>query len=737
MAGNSENTQGILVIYEEAAEEWARYLKSIFKHVILEDRILLYDLEAASIHHSEVPFLCSYRCKVLIISNGLLRCLNLKKRHFLDEILQPPERVVFLLCGIEDPTLIYQILNIDKNNRLITTDQGPEDYLAVIADIIQQGPHDLLSLDLERNLRLDDRSVEIEEVTKMEGRPEVLVLPKRIPCECPGEMFIILRDDVPEDSVVIEFITEKKWIRIEPDFWNQKVRFIKALDFPAGFVNVNIYCGGDIKAAVQIEYYSTVGEIEQMLQKVADPIAFVCQAFKFSAAEKMDNVLTLLLKSSIISHDIPNEVMDHDQETDSQLEELPTLLHCAAKFGLKKLAVLLLQDPKAIQACRITNKYGENPVCVAEKYGQKEIWNILKELPTNEDENISDEKEKEVKAEDDVYVIMMSSDSHSSGLGRPSIEAPPGACLKIQKNKGVNADAELKEDNEEGMVEKEENKLEENTYHLRDNCCSLYDNILQDAPEAKSYSEGPPLPPRNQSLARKHNELFYLYSAWKTVEGQMENKEADGEPKIDDYSDEIYVEDPYTTALVDDGVYDTIIDNEAKQRRKNGKSFILNRPPAPAPRPLSVAVKEESTSYIAQVFQQKVTRTQAGNEKLLNAVRKPDKIYEEKVTYTTVKPNIPLGQEELILLQQQIKRGNSSMDEVEKLKHWQIDTSKLDAIQQEKIHQLRDSILRKRPEVTKMYDRITFIHNSDVSIRRGQDSLGGEGTVYTKLFGNQ
>ncbi|XP_063166243.1 B-cell scaffold protein with ankyrin repeats [Candoia aspera] len=683
MAGSSENTQGILVIYEEAAEEWALYLKSIFKHIILEDWILLYDLEAASIHHSEVLFLCSYRCKLLILSNGLLKCLNLKKRYFLDKILQPPERVVILLCGVEDSTLIYQILNIDKNNRLITTDQGPEDYLAVIADIIQQGPLDVLSLDLERRLTLDDGSVEIEEVTEMVGRPEVLVLPKRIPCECPGEMFIILRDDVPEDSVVVEFITENEWISIKPDFWNQKVRFIKALDFPAGFVNVNIYCGGDIKAVVQIEYYSTIGEIEQMLQKVADPIAFACQAFKFSSAEKMDNILTLLLKSSIISHDFssfPNEVTDHDRETDSQLEELPTLLHCAAKFGLKKLAVFLLQDPKATWACRITNKYGESPVHVAEKYGQKEIWKVLKELPINEDKSTGD-KEKEVKAEDDIYVIMMSSDFHSNGLGRPSIEEPP-----VQGHKGINAEAELKEDNEKEMVEKEENKLEENTYHLRNHCYSVYDNMLKDAPEAKSesisYSAGPPLPPRNQSLATKHNELFYLYSAWKTAEGQVEDKDADGEPKIDDYSDEIDEEDPYTSALVDDGVYDTIIDNEVKQRRKDGKSFILNRPPAPAPRPLSVAVKEESTSYIAQVFQKKVTRTHAGNEKLLNAVRKPDRIYVDKVTYTTLKPNIPLGLEELILMQQQVKRGNNSMDEVEKLKHWQIHTSRLEATQQ-------------------------------------------------------
>ncbi|KAM3831377.1 LOW QUALITY PROTEIN: B-cell scaffold protein with ankyrin repeats [Vipera latastei] len=685
MDGSSENTQSILVIYEEAAEEWALYLKSIFKHIILEDRILLHDLEAASIHHSEVPFLCSYRCKLLIISNGLLKGLNLKKRYFLNKILQPPEMVAILLCGVEDSTLIYQTLNIDKCNHLMTTDQGPEDYLAVISDIIQQGAHDPLSSDLKRSLRLNNGSVESEEVTEMVGRPEVLVLPKRIPCEYPGEMFIILRDDVPEDLVIIEFITENEWIRIEPDFWNQKVRFIKALDFPAGFVNVNIYCGGDIKATVQIEYYSTVGELEQMLQKVADPIAFACQAFRFSSAEKMDNILTLLLKSSIISHDFssfPNEVTDHDQETDLQLEELPTLLHCAAKFGLKKLAALLLQDPKVIQACRITNKYGENPAHVAKKYGQKEIWKILTELPINEDKNTSDEKE--IKAEDDIYVFMMSSDSHFNELGRPSIEEPPGAYLKIQKKKEMNADAEPKEYNEEGMVEKEEgNKLEENTCHLRNSCYGLYSNILRDVPEAKTEGpEGPPLPPRNQSVPSKQSDLFYLYSACKRVEGQMENKGPDGELKINDYSDEIDDEDPYTSAVVNDGVYDTIIDNELQEQRKEGRSFIMNRPPAPAPRPLSVAAKEESTSYIAQVFQQKVTRTHPGNEKLLNAVRKPDRSYEDKVTYTIVKPKIPPSQEEHLLFQQQLKKGNSSLDEIQKLKHWQIHTSRQETTQQ-------------------------------------------------------
>ncbi|XP_013916076.1 PREDICTED: B-cell scaffold protein with ankyrin repeats-like, partial [Thamnophis sirtalis] len=90
----------------------------------------------------------------------------------------------------------------------------------------------------------------------------------------------------------------------------------------------------------------------------------------------------------------------------------------------------------------------------------------------------------------------------------------------------------------------------------------------------------------------------------------------------------------------------------------------------------------EGTSYIAQVFQQKVTRTHAGNEKLLNAVRKLDRSYEDKVTYTIVKPNIPPRQEERILIQQQLKRGNSPMDEMQKLKLWQMHTSRMEPTQQ-------------------------------------------------------
>lgn len=69
----------------------------------------------------------------------------------------------------------------------------------------------------------------------------------------------------------------------------------------------------------------------------------------------------------------------------------------------------------------------------------------------------------------------------------------------------------------------------------------------------------------------------------------------------EDLSKEEGEEDPYTAAQLDDGVYDAILASATtEKRRKDGRSFIMNRPPAPAPRPLSAPAKEEVMPYIAQ-----------------------------------------------------------------------------------------------------------------------------------------
>ncbi|KFV97816.1 B-cell scaffold protein with ankyrin repeats, partial [Eurypyga helias] len=209
----------------------------------------------------------------------------------------------------------------------------------------------------------------------------ILVLPGKISCENPGEIFILLKDEIDDEALEIEFISDNQRIRTQPASWNKKVKYMKALDFPAGPVSVNVYCRGAIKTTAQIEYYTALEEIEHIFKKVADPIAFTCQVFKFSTVEKLDKVLTLLLKSKISTYEFNSfQCEERHQQANSNLEEFPTLLHCAARFGLKNLAMFLLSCPEATLACKITNKYGDDPASVAEKHGHRELRKLIKEL---------------------------------------------------------------------------------------------------------------------------------------------------------------------------------------------------------------------------------------------------------------------------------------------------------------------------------------------------------------------
>ncbi|KGL93705.1 B-cell scaffold protein with ankyrin repeats, partial [Charadrius vociferus] len=381
------NTKDILVIYEQEAEEWALYLKSLFGHIVNEGGILLYNLETSSFKHQELLSLPCYKCKLLILSCGLLNCLNRKRSYFLEQVLKPPDNVVILLCGVENSEILYEILTLDRGSEEISTDQEPEEYLSVVTGVIQadqQTSSDAYLADVRRASEKTDLSFKAEVLSETleTNEQSILVLPGRISCENPGEIFILLKDEIDDETLEIEFIADNQRIRTQPASWNKMVKYMKALDFPAGPVYVNVYCGGVIKTTAQIEYYTALEEIEHIFKKVADPIALTCQAFKFSSVEKLDSVLTSLFERKISTYKFSpfqNEE-EHHQQANSHLEEFPTLLHCAARFGLKNLAAFLLNCPEATWACKITNKYGDDPASIAEKHGHRELRKLIKEL---------------------------------------------------------------------------------------------------------------------------------------------------------------------------------------------------------------------------------------------------------------------------------------------------------------------------------------------------------------------
>lgn len=63
--------------------------------------------------------------------------------------------------------------------------------------------------------------------------------------------------------------------------------------------------------------------------------------------------------------------------SDQRNEELPTLLHFAAKYGLTKLTTVLQQCPGALQAYSVMNKHGDYPNKLAEKSGFSDLRRLM------------------------------------------------------------------------------------------------------------------------------------------------------------------------------------------------------------------------------------------------------------------------------------------------------------------------------------------------------------------------
>ncbi|XP_073897541.1 B-cell scaffold protein with ankyrin repeats isoform X3 [Castor canadensis] len=731
-------TKDIIVMYEEDAEEWALYLREIFLHIVKRETILLYRLENFSLRHLELLSLNSYKCKLLILSNNLLKDLTPKKCQFLEKILHPPETVVTLLCGMRSSDQLYKLLSIPVSRWEISTKQEPEDYISVIKRVIFRGSEDYLEVNTPTHLRvkhsgeINERN-EIEDLEVSRGvMPLVMVIPAEIPCEIPSEIFILLRDEVIGEALEVEFISTNKHIRTRPALWNKKVWSMKALDFPAGSVTVNVYCDGIIKATTQIKYYTTAKAKEHPCV-AADPGEDLCQ----NNIKELDGVL-----ASIFKHEIPyyefqsyqNEIYAQKQYT--HVKELPTLLHCAAKFGLKNLAIHLLQCSGATWASKMKNTDGSDPAHIAEKHGHRELKKIFEAFAI---QDIVRNNEQENDYEDDTISVS----TYSSSTQYPPSHHASGKTHGPSADGDETSDREVEVKETESGAEARHSSLEADSESSENQYDDLYVFIPGIDPEHNSQDtlmccRPPPPPPRPISAASQLERPHFTLQG-KMVEDQMERiqiwsdpivrQETRDEPKREEAKEEDgkeqqEEEDPYTFAEIDDNEYDMILANMSLKKKTGSRSFIINRPPAPTPRPTNILPKEETTPYIAQVFQQKAARRQSDCDKFHGVPKKPDKVRMESPAFSIPRNCLAAGQEELIRLQEQVKKGKMSMDEaLEKFKHWQMGKSGLEIIQQEKLRQLRDTIIGKRPEEENICDKLTIVHHPSGNITHNENML--------------
>ncbi|XP_074084208.1 B-cell scaffold protein with ankyrin repeats [Macrotis lagotis] len=716
----SENIKNLLLLYEEEAEEWALYLREVLLHIVKMEAMLLYSLTNSSVRHMELLDLNSYKCKLLILSNSLLKGLTPRKCRFLDMLLHSPESVVILLCGVKSSDELYELLTISPGSQEISTEQEPEDYISVIRSVIQRGSQNYFEVSnpLETGIELCIETNAARETETTSEIPEssvssVLVLPDKISCEEPGDIFILLKDEIVSDNIEIEFSTDSKCVRIQPPLWNKTVRCMKALDFPAGSVNVNVYCDGNIKATTAIKYYAIEKEVEHPLKEAGPG-----EGTQQTSLEELDTILTSIFKAELPYYDLRNLQQKMCHQENEQVQKLPTLLHCAAKYGLKNLAVHLLQCSGATWALNIRNVEGADPAHIAQSQGHGELKRIFEEFTIHEDnrnKNLENEYVEEMEemmpSAAPFCSTMMQHTSHHHERGQIYNE--------VAEEEEREEEDEQVEDSREETITRVESEDE------------LYVVFSGDNQEGNSkdplFSDRPPLPPPRAVVSPIGLEKPHCLFPGKILEGQSERshgrcelggkKETEGELKREKErkeEDEEEEEDPYTSAEIDENEYDIILANGSIKKKIGGRSFIINRPPAPAPRPTGLPIREEITPYIAQVFQQKTTRPQNDGDKLQTPVKKPDRIRVDSQQCSALKCCIPSGQEELIILQEKVKSGELSVDEaLKKFKQWQTGQSGLEVTQQEKLRQLRGCIIGKRPEEEHFYDKITIVHHPD------------------------
>ncbi|XP_041821427.1 B-cell scaffold protein with ankyrin repeats-like isoform X1 [Chelmon rostratus] len=191
-------------------------------------------------------------------------------------------------------------------------------------------------------------------------------------------------------------------------------------------------------------------------------------------------------------------------------------------------------------------------------------------------------------------------------------------------------------------------------------------------------------------------------------------------------------EDIYAPLGVNDE-YDTIL-NSTKA------VAIANRPPAPTPRPESTQVKEDKTPYIAKVFQKK--KTPQADADLYSLPTKQARGREDRTscTYDTFEASPTHGLQQLIELQQRVKAGSLSVDgALERFGDWQRVQKGADATQQDRLSQLRASIINSREDDDSVYDKINIVHHTPSlavnESRRG--SQAAESDFYSKPLKGQ
>ncbi|KAM4033750.1 phosphoinositide 3-kinase adapter protein 1 isoform 2-T2 [Anomaloglossus baeobatrachus] len=659
----------LLILHGPDAAEWCQYLVSLFEtnHHIPHLAVGSYELsEDCPISKRSQKTFQTCRCILILLSGDLESTFDDPGiLESLRKVLTPPTKVIVLFCGVIDKDYFTLFFQDWPKWKSLSSDDDPDLYITAVLDSISEdsGCGSVSDTDAESDKeQLPQPSITEKLLT---------VQPDRIRCGVKTQIYLIFKcklDSRIKNEVYFVPMNGPS-TRLPATLQNEYMLSVDAPDLPSGLVFLKVFSGDLVLCETKISYFTDMEEISNLLDSASNPVEFMCQAFKIMPYDRnlLDKTLTESLKNNIPASGLHlfgiNQIEEENVDANQRDEELPTLLHFAAKYGLKNLTALLLTCPGALQAYSVANKNGDFPNKIAEKYGYMDLRQFIDEYVETADLLRSHIKEelRHDNEDDNTYESManLSADLLMKYTMQPDTEI-------YLPMKGVVSPCDTD---------------------------STYIDMTQVKGALSSVSQ---VPSEKDSMIRRI----------------LEGSSAAGEYDFDDDGEG---KDLYDTC-VGESFYQIVHDTEKYSGAAN------NRPPVPVPRPTQLL---DTKPYIAQfcirptreenVYVESSDPSKEARGSLTRD-RQQSSVYDPFVGMKTP------GQRELITLQNHVKLGVKSVEEaVLEFKEWQMNQKRRSdsfKFQQENLKKLRDSINRRRNE-----NKIGKTTDLDITkpIQRGQN----------------
>ncbi|KAM3835699.1 phosphoinositide 3-kinase adapter protein 1 isoform 2-T2 [Vipera latastei] len=403
----------VLIVYGKDANEWCQYLQSLL-HSCQEIQSYKVEHRTAISMEEQVLFKNS-KCIIILLSSELVQCFCIPAvLQSLQNVLQPPSKVVKFFCGVSACENYDEFFKDWFQWKEVTYDDEPETYVDAVMKVISEADSVCDSVadakmedagSLQASYSFPGCQAYEPLVTRLENL--VAVQPDRIRCGVQTNIFIILKCKLDRQTKMeVEFSSKScQPLKLSASIENEYTVSVYTPDLSPGIVCLKLFSGDLMIAEAKINYYTDMEEISNLLSNVTNPMEFMCQAFKIVPyrTETLDKILTESLKKTLPAsglHLLGINQLEEENITSQRNEELPTLLHFAAKYGLKNLTALLLTCPGALQAYSVANKYGHYPNNIAEKHGFKDLRQFIDEYVETADMLTTHIKEELMQGED-------------------------------------------------------------------------------------------------------------------------------------------------------------------------------------------------------------------------------------------------------------------------------------------------------------------------------------------------